>query len=63
MRFIAFPSSSSRKIINLNSLEANGWKIIAGPTASGLYLIEASQDAANILQEALNGYYILMEDF
>lgn len=63
MRFIAFPSVEQRKIINLHELPRNGWRVTAGPTKSGLYLLEGSKEAIDILQEAIYGYYVIMEDF
>lgn len=64
MRFIAFPSVEQKKIINLHIICFNdNWRIVAGPTPSGLYLLEGSKEVIDILQEAIYGYYIIMEDF
>lgn len=65
MRFIAFPSAFKRQPLSLESIpsEKNNWKILIGPTESGLYLIEATVSAINSLMKIYDGHYVFMEDF
>lgn len=65
MRFIAFPSVEKQQRLILENLpsEKDNWKILAGPTTSGLFLIEATESAINSLIDIYDGLYIFMEDF
>lgn len=64
MRYIAFPSSYSQIALSLiPNIQYDTWTIIAGPTESGLYIIEATQETIEGLKQLYDGFYIFMEDF
>lgn len=66
MRYVAFPSFQSKDEIRPNLHEFIGESdvtIIAGPTQSGLYLVEGSDSAIDILEFMAYPYYVFMPDF
>jgi hypothetical protein len=63
-RWIAFPTAFSRVPLQLGkSREIEGWRIISGPTESGVFLVEATVEAISVLKRIYHGYYSFMEDF
>ena len=65
MRYVAFPAATSRMPLTLYNipLHYGDWTVLAGPTESGLYLLEATEEAVETLKELYDGYYLFMEDF
>jgi hypothetical protein len=45
------------------SIINDGVSVLAGPTESGLYIIEGDNFSISLLKILIEPYYILMEDF
>ena len=65
MRFVAFPSAFVRMPLELENVpsQKGNWTIVAGPTESGLYLLEATENAIEVMKRLYDGFYLFMEDF
>jgi hypothetical protein len=65
MRYVAIPAAISRLPLTLYNTPDHhgGWTIIAGPTESGLYILEATEEAIDTMKELYDGFYLFMEDF
>ncbi len=63
MRYVAFPSHFySEEAPPLECLLNSSIRIVSGPTTSGLYIIEGSKEAIELLK-SITEYYLFMEDF
>lgn len=65
MRYVAFPSYEAKNdwVPSLHELVIDPDIIVAGPTPSGLYIVEGSLITINLLKFMADPYYIFMEDF
>lgn len=65
MRYVAFPSAWSRESLDMNNVPSQhgNWTIVAGPTESGLYILEANEEAIELMRMLYGSYYLFMEDF
>lgn len=65
MRYVAFPSAFSRIPLELENIpsQCDNWTIVVGPTESGLYLLEATEEAIEVMKRLYDGLYLFMEDF
>jgi hypothetical protein len=62
MKYIVFPNYHS-VCLPLEDLLIDGVVIIAGPTPSRCYIIEAEESIMELQKIELNNHYIIMEDF
>ncbi len=63
MRYVAFPSHFyEEEAPPLECLLNSSIRIVSGPTTSGLYIIEGSKEAIELLK-SITEYYLFMEDF
>jgi len=65
MRYVAFPSAFSQIPLVLDGTlnQHSNWTIVIGPTESGLYILEATEEAIEAMRELYNGFYLFMRDF
>jgi hypothetical protein len=64
MRYIAFPLYENREVIRIQEMTSPLYhcKIVSGPTESGLYLLDATPEAIDLLTQMFGAYYAFMED-
>ncbi len=65
MRYVVFPTYECKDevIPALHTLVIEPDIIVAGPTASGLYLVEGSEVSLDLLKFMAKPYYLFVEDF
>lgn len=65
MRYVVFPAYSFKDelIPSLEELMDSDITIVAGPTASGIYFINGTKQAIDLLKFMASPYYLFMEDF
>lgn len=65
MRYIAFPSAFSRIALELENIQSQhgNWTIVIGPTENGLYILEATEEAIEVMKSLYDGFYLFMKDF
>lgn len=65
MRYVVFPSFEYKNegVPSLEELMVDPDIIVAGPTRSGVYIVEGSETAIQLLKFMADSYYIFMQDF
>jgi hypothetical protein len=65
VKYIVFPSYEfdNKLVPSFIEIKNEGIIILAGPTESGLFLIEGDEFSIALLKVLVQPYYLLMEDF